>query len=91
MTRQRVSGTLGRNPADWFLERGIKASTESDTIRRSQVEMQRRTWHDGSGRRKFEMHLKPNEGTSPDRCVRIYFDFDAGIGRTVVGWIGRHP
>ncbi len=54
--------------------------------------MKARTWDDGAGaRREFELHLKPAEGTSPDRCVRIYFDYDETAQRAVVGWIGRHP
>lgn len=54
--------------------------------------MQRRTWDDGSGqRRQFEKHLKPNESTSPGRCVRIYYDYDETLKKTIVAWIGRHP
>ena len=30
-------------------------------------------------------------GTHPDRCVRIYFDYDESTQRCVVGWVGRHP
>ena len=76
---------------DWLREQGLKASNESDTIRNSTAEMQKRTWHDGQVKRRFESHLKPSEGTSPDRCVRICFDYDSEAKKTVVGWVGRHP
>jgi hypothetical protein len=92
LTEARRKGSLGTMPIMWLEERGVSASGESETVRRSTTEMQNRTWDDGSGQRKtFEMHLKPNEGTSPDRCVRIYFDYDEQRGKTVVGWVGRHP
>jgi hypothetical protein len=35
--------------------------------------------------------LKPSDGTAPDKCVRIYFDWDEGRSKFVIGWIGRHP
>jgi hypothetical protein len=54
--------------------------------------MRARTWDDGTGRRRqFELHLKPAEGTSPDRCVRIYFEYDDASGRSIIAWVGRHP
>jgi len=37
------------------------------------------------------MHLKPNDALSPDRCVRIYFDWDDATRQVIVGWVGRHP
>ncbi|HXE80089.1 MAG TPA: hypothetical protein VNK41_05015 [Vicinamibacterales bacterium] len=92
MTKARRKGPLGRSPLQWLAERGVSASGESYTIRNSADEMRARTWDDGTGRRReFELHLKPAEGTSPDRCVRIYFDYDDASGRSIVAWIGRHP
>jgi hypothetical protein len=75
----------------WLRGRGINASGESDTVRNSASEMRKRAWHDGSKRRTFELHLKPNEVVSPDRCARIYFDFDDQRNCVIVGWVGRHP
>lgn len=91
MTTKRRGNGLGKHMLDWLREQGLKASNESDTIRNSAAEMQRRTWHDGHVQRRFEAHLKPSEGTSPDRCVRIYFDYDPEAKKTIVGWVGRHP
>jgi hypothetical protein len=92
MAQQRRSDGLGKDMIAWLKEHGLKASAESQTVLSSAVEMQKRTWDDGRGsRRRFEKHLKPKDGTSPDQCVRIYFDYDEAIKKAVVGWIGRHP
>lgn len=92
MTSQRRAGGLGRDLLIWLREQGVKGSNESDTVLNSSAEMQKRTWDNGKGgRQRFSKHLKPSEGTSPDRCVRIYFEYDEALGKTIVGWIGRHP
>lgn len=92
MTRKRLQGNLGTQPVSWLKEQGFPASGESETVRNSRSAMKARTWNDGrGGTRQFTLHLKPVEATSPDRCVRIYFDFDEEQKKTIVGWIGRHP
>jgi len=86
------SGKVGRNTLDWLAGQGVSASRESETIRNSKSEMQRRIWDDGTGQgRQFELHLKPVEATHPDKCVRIYFEYDRASCVTVIGWVGRHP
>jgi hypothetical protein len=91
MTRARLNGGLGKDMIVWLRDQGMRASNESETVLNSPHEMQRRTWHDGTQRRKFGKHLKPKEATSPDQCVRIYFEFDEESSKTAIGWIGRHP
>lgn len=92
VTIAKRNGPLGTTMVKWLLERGVIASGESDTVRRSTKDRQARTWDDGTGKtRLFELHLKPSDATSPDRCVRIYFDYDEQEQKTVVGWIGTHP
>jgi hypothetical protein len=92
MTEARRKGSLGTSMIHWLANRGVSGSGESLTIRNSPREMTARTWDDGAGkRREFELHLKPAEGTSPDRCVRIYFNYDDASQKTIIGWIGRHP
>lgn len=76
---------------DWLDARGVTASIESETIKGSASERRHRTWDAGTERRFFDLHLKPNEATHPDRCVRIYFDYDESMQCVVVGWVGRHP
>ncbi len=92
LTGKMNNGTLGMDPYQWLRQRNVHYSRESYTIRNSPVEMNRRTWNDGyESTRRFEDHLKPNDGTSPDQCVRIYFEYDRQCLRTLVGWVGRHP
>lgn len=92
MTRLRRKDALGVDAIKWLTSKGVPASTESMSVTRSDDEMRKRTWDGGDGlRMQFMMHLKPKEGTSPDRCVRIYFKYREDIEKTVVGWIGRHP
>ena len=92
MTQKLNEDTLGMPIRHWLTEQGISVSGESETTGGSAVQMSKRTWDDGSGNKKtFSYHLKPNEGTSPDRCVRIYFEYDKASQKTIVGWIGRHP
>lgn len=91
LAEERQKGPLGANAIQWLRDRGVIASGESETVRNSSSEMRKRTWHDGKDRRVFELHLKPNEAASPDRCARIYFDYDENRKRVIIGWVGRHP
>lgn len=85
-------GALGTTIVKWLVDRGIICSGESEKVLNSKTEMARRTWDDGmGGMRQFELHLKPKEGTSPDQCVRVYFEYDESCQKVVVGWVGRHP
>ncbi len=92
VTAKLAEGRLRTGMHQLLRDMNVKVSGESETIRRSPAEMAKRTWDDGSGaRREFEDHLKPKDSTSPDRCVRIYFGYDKELGKTIVGWVGRHP
>ena len=92
MTQKLNEDTLGLPIRHWLTEQSISVSGESETTGGSAVQMAKRTWDDGSGNKRiFYYHLKPNEGTSPDRCVRIYFEYEKASQKTIVGWIGRHP
>lgn len=91
MVRAKRKGSLGTTTTMWLNDRGVVTSAESATIKKSADEQRKRTWHDGAGRRTFDFHLKPTDATHPDRCVRIYFDYDEKLRKAVVGWIGRHP
>jgi hypothetical protein len=87
-SRARRVGPLGVSAITWLQDRGVTASTESETVRNAGG----RIWDDANGeRRAFDLHLKPSDATAPDRCVRIYFDYDEKRKKTVVGWVGRHP
>ena len=92
MTTELRGGSLGATQHQWLRDRGMDVSGEGRTDRNSPAHRTKRTWDDGSGaKRVFESHLKPSDSTSPDRCVRIYFDYDGTTEKTIVGWVGRHP
>lgn len=91
-TKAKRSGPLGMSSIKWLEDRNVIASGESDTISNSSKYREARTWDDGTGhKRYFDSHLKPKDSTSPDQCVRIYFDYDESSEKMVVGWVGTHP
>lgn len=91
LAREHRQGPLGTSIAKWLTGKGCTTSGESDTIRNNGRSMERRTWDDGAGSsRPFDLHMKPSDATSPDRCVRIYFAWDSNVERVVVGWVGRN-
>ena len=92
MTKRRQNQGLGKDMLVWLREKGVKASDESESVLNSAQERRKRTWDDGTGRRRdFSLHLKPKDGTSPDQCVRIYFEYDEEKQKTIIAWVGRHP
>ena len=86
----RRAGDLGRTAVEWLAERGFRTSQESDSVKRNRREQQKRQFDACGAPRLFDLHMKPKDGTSPDRCVRIYFDWDEASREVVVGWVGRH-
>lgn len=91
MVRERRTKGLGNQMLKWLQLRNVTASGESQTVRNSESERRKRTWDAGGHARVFDTHLKPSDGVHPDRCVRIYFDYDDALQRAVIGWVGRHP
>ena len=92
LARAKRDGALGTRTVKWLESRGVVGSIESDTVRRSPKDRAARTWDDGnSGKRAFDLHLKPSDATSPDRCVRIYCEYDQASQKVIVGWVGPHP
>ena len=92
LTRIMQKGALGNTMIKWLGDRGIDASGESMTKSKSPKDQKNRTWDDGCGHsRFFNFHLKVTEATAPNRCVRIYYEYDEDRQKTLVGWVGRHP
>jgi hypothetical protein len=91
MSAALAAGPLGNNYGSWLEREGVAASGENALTMSNKQEKQRRTWHDGHSRRVFEWHTKPSDATSPGRCVRIYFDWDATAKKVVVAYVGRKP
>jgi hypothetical protein len=92
MTKTMRGDGLGKSIWLWLQEWGVSGSDEVPQVGKNGTQRNNRTWNNGQGgRRYFDAHLKPNEGTGPDLCARIYFYFDKELGKTIVGWVGRHP
>lgn len=91
LSKTRHRNALSQTQVNWLMSKNFIASRESKTIRSSKNERRKRTWNAGDSQRVFEYHMKPSDATAPDRCVRIYFDWDDSLKKIIVGWIGRHP
>lgn len=87
---EKREGPLGKTDAKWLQEQNIDASIESESIRNNNKEMERRRWSVNGVSKQFELHLKPSDGASPDRCVRIYFLWNPESKKIEIGYIGRH-
>jgi hypothetical protein len=83
------TGTLGKSVEKWFEDKGVICSGESSTVSTNKKDQEQRTWSVGGERVTCRLHLKPSDGTSPERCVRIYF-VPPENGKVRIGYIGRH-
>ena len=91
MVQVRRQGLLKYGMIGWLNQNGFRCSGESTDARKRFDRRKARTFHDGERRVFFSPHLKVSDGVSPDRCVRIYFDWRENSQKAVVGWVGRHP
>jgi hypothetical protein len=92
MTKTMRGAGLGKSVWLWLKDYGVDGSDEVPQVGKNNTQRNNRTWNNGRGeRRYFDAHLKPNEGTGPDLCVRIYFYYEKDLGKSIVGWVGRHP
>ena len=91
MGNAHAQSSLGVAQIQWLNDRNVHASGESETIRNSSAERSKRQWRGREKPQYFENHLKPSDAVSPDKCVRIYFDYEQETKMVIVGWIGRHP
>jgi len=80
-------GSIGGTQIEWLRNRGVDVSVESETIRKAGG----RSWWVEDKNLVFNLHTKPSDATSPDRCVRIYFAHDPERQKMLIGWVGRHP
>lgn len=87
---QLAEGPLGQSVPIWLRNRGVDCSGESETSKNSEAGKRFRTRRVNGCEVECEFHAKPSEGTSPDRCARIYFATSPTKPHVLVGYIGRH-
>lgn len=85
-----AEGPLGLSVPKWLRERGVECSGDSETTKNSAAGKKFRTRLVNGRAVDCEFHAKPTEGTSPDRCARIYFGTSQEAPYVRVGYIGRH-
>jgi hypothetical protein len=77
-------GALGKTIVKWIKDRGIEASNESDTKKGSGLFR----FPIAGKPMEFELHMKVTDRTSPDRCVRVYFEPSKDNTSILVGFVG---
>jgi hypothetical protein len=83
-------GNIGQTIPMWLRAKGIECSGESETIKNSKSEQAERTFKIAGVDVHCELHLKPSDGTHPDKCARIYFALSQAEPRVRIGYVGRH-
>lgn len=63
------TGSLGNTVVQWMKDQNVDCSGESETKKASGLFQ----FSVGGQSQEFELHLKVSNATSPDRCIRIYF------------------
>jgi hypothetical protein len=81
---------LGTDTCSWLAVQNVNASSENATSMQQSAFANDRTWSVVGSKRTFRLHTKPNEATRPDKCVRIYYEWDSELARVVVGYVGPH-
>lgn len=72
-----------------FHDRGYTYAQKNPSARdRTKRHLYRREWNNATV--TMEPHLKVDENTSPDQCLRIYWYIDEAAKILVVGHVGRH-
>ena len=90
MADEMSKGPLGRSVPIWLREHNVECSVDSETTKASKEGKRfRHRTVDGESV-ECEFHSKPSDGTSPDKCVRIYFAVSPTAPHVRVGYIGRH-
>ena len=90
LAEQLAEGALGESVPIWLRKRGIDCSGDSETSKNSEAGKRFRIRQVNGREVDCEFHAKPSEGTSPDRCARIYFGASSTKPHILVGYIGRH-
>lgn len=84
-----ASGGLGMSLNDFFQSKGF-AYSATNAATKAKKFRSHYTINYGDKKRIMEPHLKVDEATSPDQCMRIYWWKDEEEKVFVVGHVGRH-
>lgn len=90
LSKQLAEGPLGQSVPIWLRQHGVDCSGDSETSKNSEAGKHFRNRQVNGREVDCEFHAKPSNGTSPDRCVRIYFATSPTKPHVLVGYIGRH-
>lgn len=82
-------GTLGPGFGAYFTERGYEYSQRNPAAYARRTKAQYQRIYDGATV-TIEPHLKVDQASSPDQCLRIYWYVDDQEKRLVIGHVGRH-
>jgi hypothetical protein len=82
-------GSLGMSLSQWFAQRGYGYEARNHAARAARTRAEYRIRYRDQDE-YMEPHLKVDEATSPDQCLRIYWYVDEDERIFVVGHIGRH-
>lgn len=85
-----AGGSIGKSIPTWLGDRNVRCSEESETKANNSAARRRRTFRVGGESVYCDLHAKPNEGVSPDQCVRIYFAPATSAPHIRIGYVGRH-
>lgn len=81
--------SLGTNLSEWFRQKGYGYSARDPGARSARTKPRYRIRYKDRDE-YMEPHLKVDEATHPDQCLRIYWYIDEDDRIFVVGHIGRH-
>ncbi|MFY1652164.1 hypothetical protein ACN27J_14870 [Solwaraspora sp. WMMB762] len=83
------SGALGAGFGDYFASRGYEYSARNPAASARATRNSYRVPYEGNTV-TLEPHLKVDQATSPDQCLRIYWHIDDVNKLLVIGHVGRH-
>lgn len=82
-------GDLTTGFGQFFASRGYEYSQRNPAANARRTKSSYRRRYDGETV-VMEPHLKVDQATSPDQCLRIYWYVDDKVKRLVIGHVGRH-
>jgi hypothetical protein len=82
-------GTLGIGFGQFFADRGYEFSKNNPSALAKKTKSHYQRQYNGDSV-LMEPHLKVDQSTTPDQCLRVYWYRDDTARRLVIGHVGRH-